>query len=184
MKKEIFRAGDYIEIIEPKFVKRVGYPIHPSDFYETLKRDPNVLAALKLIGISPEYEEEASHGIFKMRTSLNVPQELVKAIAFIKTRQQGFGGNIRSIHYIEEDLSAMKDSFFMVHAKKVVKTGIRVPPCIGGYNMFDCEHEYEPGYLEGEKTHVILNILHNRSVDNGSVNFKSYWIETCNVKKM
>src|ERR1035437_384876 len=139
MKKEVIRVGDYIEIIEPKFVKRVGYPIHPSDFYETLKRDPNVLAALKLIGISPEWEEESSHGIFKMRTSLNVPKELVKAIAFIKTRQQRFGGNTRSLHYIEEDFSSMKNSFFMVHSKKVVKTGIRVPPCIGGYNSFDGE---------------------------------------------
>ena len=173
MKKEVIRVGDYVTIIEPKFVKRVGYQIHPSDFYEVLKRDPNVVAALKLIGISPEYEEESSHGIFDLRVSLNVPKELVKAIAFIKTRQQRFGGNIRSLHYVEDDLSILKDNFFMVLGKKVVKTGVRVPS-YGGYSSHSGESEYEPGYLADEKTHILLNIMSNG---------KDYWIETCNIKK-
>lgn len=173
MKKEIFRVGDYVTIIEPKFVKRIGYPIHPSDFYEVLKRDPNVVEALKLIGISPEYEDESSRGIFDLRTSLNVPKELVKAIAFIKTRQQGFGGNTRSLHYVDDDFSKLNGEIFSVLGKKVVKTGVRVPPW-GGYCSRTDESEYEPGYLADEKTHILLNIMSSG---------KDYWIETCNVKK-
>ena len=162
------RVNDYIEIINPKFVKRVGYNIHPADMYEDIKQDKDIIEALKTIGIHPEIE---TVGIFK--TDIIVPDKLVKAIAYVKTSQANFGGNERRIHYLDGDYNHLKGTIFRVLGRKTAKTGTRVPAS-GSYDI-DGKYIYESGFLDEEKTHVMYNIMHNMT---------DYWIEKCNVRKV
>ena len=171
-KEDVIRIGDHIAIIDPKFVKRVGYAIHPSDFYDELKTDLEVLRALKIMGLRPEKERV---GLFKVDNI--VPDEIVRAIAFIKTRQLGFGGDERTIHYSDQIIKDVADGIFFVHGKKVVKTGKRFSG--HGYYHSDGEYDYEPGGLDDCKTHVLINII---TLNN--LVLEDFWIEECNVRKI
>lgn len=172
MKKDVFKIDDDIEIMNPLFVKRVGYALHPLDLYESIASDQKVLEAMKLMGIHPEQRVEVDWMRWAWLFKPIVPSELVQTIAFIKTRQLGFGGNVRSLHYETKDLSKLKGSIFRVRDKKFVKTGERVAP-FTSYS-YDGEPEYEPGYLTNEKTHILLQIRNSNH---------DYWIEEINVKR-
>lgn len=168
MKKNIFRIGDYIEIINPKFVKRVGYPLYHKDLYESIEKNKEILDILSVLQLKPEHEDV---GIFK--TEIVVPRELVHAIAYIRVRQNRYGGNVRSIHYIDDFISIPTDKIYQITGKKVVKTGTRFASS-GSYDR-NGEYDYEPGGLEDCKTHILVQIMHE---------FKTLWIETCNIKKI
>lgn len=151
-KPHIFRKGDVVRILEPKWVKRVGYPVIWTDLIDEVRADPRTLAAWQALGFGPILGED-------------LPIEFVRGVAMQHVRQRRFGGNERSIHYMK--LGPKEDKWLLlddntvphhgyvgfravVHGKRVVKTGVRSP----GY--WSNEEDYENGGLSDCKTHILL----------------------------
>lgn len=153
-KNEVIRVGDSIQVLETKFIDRVGYPLIWTDFYDIMKERKDVISALDhfcCIG-------SAKH-------------QFIKAVCMGEVERQKFGGPNREIIYCEEKQSPWYDYYyknhtFIVTGKRVVKTGKRFP---GGY--ID-EESYENGGLEDEQTHILLQIEHYR------------WLEEKYVRKI
>lgn len=187
VKKHVYRPGDRVEIINPKWIKRIGYPLIWTDLIDEVINDPRSEAAwYALKGYSPDFSskriENHTLGISK---ATNLPFEFIRAVAMERVRERSFGGNERAIIY-ETDKELTKffpfpcditDTNCPMHqywykpevvSKRIAKTGTRVPA--RSYDNYYGEYDYEPGYLANEKTHVILKL---------STGFE---IEECNVK--
>lgn len=152
-KKHVYRVGDPIIIMQPKWVKRVGYPIVWTDLIEEVRSDKRTMAAWNALGFASIHPDD-------------FPLDFIRGIAMHKVKLQRFGGNARSIHYrplsanLSDDAWALVDDDTVPHhgyvgrrmdvlRKRVVQTGTRVPP--RGY-----DEDWEPGYLDDSKTHVLL----------------------------
>lgn len=153
--KHVYRIGDRVRIVNPKFVLRVGYPQTAGDLFKGFRDHPKLHEAAVLLGIIPE-RGELPH---------RVANEFASGAALAANRYQGFGGKQRSIHYYAEPTAESYTS--EIYRKRVVQTGTYYPPAGGGGGWDD--YWYEPGGLDDRKTHVLL------LVDGGE-------IEACNVE--
>ncbi len=165
----IYRPGDQVEIVNPRWIKRVGYALHWQDFMEEVKNDPRTAEALKALGF----------------TGRDAPLYFMQAVAKLHVEQRRFGGNERAIRYMKmaepgagfslDLLDTMPHHGYVgrvaiVEGKRVAYTGTRFPPSSGGSWTADgYEDWYEPGGLENRKAHVILKITYGE-------------IEACDVK--
>ncbi len=158
MKKTVIRVGDKVRIINPKFVRRVGYPLVWYDVTdEQLDADERCQKIAEAAGW-PEPSE--------------LPRYLQIAVAKLYVEQRAFGGNERTIHYTDD----VRIPFLNwecgpaeVVGKRVVKTGVRFAARYG-VSSYDGEPWEEPGGLDDCKTHILLDL--------GS----GYEIEACNVE--
>lgn len=161
MRKHVYRAGDEVRILRSHFIRRVGYPLH----YKELACEARDLV-----------EEKVLWEVLGLK---RYNKDLVYAVAKLLVEERGFGGNERSIHYfnvveprpsssltdfaslaVEEDpyqidnhMTDQTGSTTVVQSKYVVRTGTRVPG--SGYST-DYGWEWEDGYLDKVKSHVIL----------------------------
>lgn len=160
---KVIRVGDCIKILDhTKFVRRVGYPLIWADFYSDIFENEMTKELAKSVGISIKNPAYSS---------------FVKALAMSRVEEENFGGNERIIIYEESDPndwcseSYYKNKIFAVTGKKISKTGIRIPAC-GGYDSWSGEYWEESGLLGNEKTHILLQIEHDK------------WIESIHVEKV
>lgn len=173
MKKDpsIIRVGDQIEIINPEYVDRVGYPLCKKDIVAGITQDQKnrlYKAANEIFGLEIE---DFNNSIF---VKSNKEYKLLYALAEMILLQKKFGGSERSIHTkIEESYMGQ---IFTVLERKVVKTGTYVPGG-GGYCSYTGEYDYDSAYLENEKTHVLYG------VSDGGLG-KCIYFEKRNVKKI
>lgn len=153
-KPHIYRKGDEVVIVEPKWVKRVGYPIVWTDLIHEVRHHWATAAAWMKLGFDPQTQPD------------DLPIDFIRGIAREHVRRRRHGGNERTIHYWplsqdkNESLLLLSDAeVFPAHGyvghrttvlgKRVVKTGTRVPG--GGYG-----EDWTDGYLNDEKTHILL----------------------------
>lgn len=170
MKKQVIRVGDKVEIINPRWIKRIGYNLIWTELIEEVKTDPRTFEAMRAIGMW------GGQTVFESIPD-DVPFDLVRAIAKYRVKERGFGGNERKIHYFTEKDDqgpfnccwSQKRGILRVVGKGFAKTGIRIPSC-GGYDSWTGEYWEETGGLADCKTHIILRL------ENG------YDIEVCDVK--
>lgn len=151
----IYRVGDHVTIVEPKWIKRVGYPVAWTDLIGEIREDQRTMTAWKALGFADIHPDD-------------LPIDFIRGVARQRTRVLGFGGKERTIHYrpltevpknnglalflIEEDAlpsHGYVGETMRVLSKRVVKTGVRVPS--RGYG-----EDWEPGYLADCHTHVLL----------------------------
>ena len=169
-KKHVYRRGDKVRILRPRVVVRVGYPKQTADYYpEKITRDL-VIAEKILEGMSLEdaVKHTTTNGLFKVE--YRVTEKLKWTSAFLRAKNDGFGGKERSIHYgtlrnWPNGVWSMNGPFCdpekfipfvdKVYAKRVVKTGRYFPPH-SYYDSYSGEYDYDPGGLEEMKTHVII----------------------------
>lgn len=190
-KKDVIRVGDIVEVLDDKFIERIGYTLTWKNFYDDMLDHPNFKDAMKLLDIDITFR----------------PNKLIIELAHAKAISENFGGNERKIFYYPnpqecEEYLKKNDSVisyfgseddryycgpyvhfssryaeskvgrkFNVIEKRVAKTGKRFPPGGGDYD------EYYPGGLDSgglddEKTHIILKL------SNG------FEIESIHVKKI
>lgn len=152
-KPHIYRKGDEVVIVEPKWVKRVGYPIVWTDLIAELRAEERTMAAWLALGFGSIHPDD-------------LPIDFIRGIARQHVERRRHGGNERTIHYWplsqdkNESLLLLSDAeVFPAHgyvgrrttvlSKRVVKTGTRVPG--GGYG-----EDWTDGYLNDEKTHILL----------------------------
>lgn len=154
-----YRKGDQVEIVNPRWIKRVGYALHWQDLMAEVESDQRTEDALKVLGF----------------TGREIPRYFLQAVAKLHVEQRRFGGNERSIHYwpiakIGESIldfdtipsHAYVGRVALVEAKRVAYTGTRYP----GHGHGE---DYENGGLEDRKAHVILRTTYGE-------------IEACDVK--
>ncbi len=187
VKKQVFRIGDTVKIINPEFVLRVGYPLCLADSIEKFRTGENEKIITEflskfcihdkmvdLLGLNPE-----NHCVGTVRYKIE------RALAYNDIKQRGFGGNERKI-FTEKNESGM-GCIGKIIDKRVVKTGKRV----GGYYVEDGDGgNDEPPELRNAKSHVLLKIRVNPSIkpsyfmDFDSTSFFENEIEECNVEKV
>lgn len=137
MKSSIIRVGDYVRIINPLMVTRVGYPLHWKDLMPD--------------GVTPHPEgdktlELADKAIDAMGLKFrHVPFYLLQVVAKLQVEAQRFGGSERMLH--TQLVECYRGYRCQVTAKRKVYTGKRV--YLGE----------EEGYgLEDRKAHVLLTL--------------------------
>lgn len=156
-KKHVYRVGDRIRVVNPLWVKRVGYALHWRDLVDEVEKDPRTTKALQELGFNIKFC--SAPGFLGLETLANFPHYFVQAVAKLRVEQRNFGGNIRSIHYDESvpdpvsgllypGFSRSAGTLHWVRGKRVAKTGTR-------YHYFYGEDGDEGG-LQDEKTHIIL----------------------------
>lgn len=161
-RKHVYRVGDKVRVVEPKFIDRVGYPVRWDSLVPDFRQHPKMIEAMQLLGMIPVDQYTVSG-----RVALDFAQGCAKA----QNRLNGFGGRTRSLHYWHGDFSQWAGMTATINGKRTAKTGQYYAPS-GGRFMTDYgyEYEYENGGLRDEKTHVLLRL------DIG------YEIEACDVE--
>jgi hypothetical protein len=170
-KKQIIRVGDTVRIVNPRWVKRVGYPLVWTDLVDEVQADPRTREALVVLGIYAQQQAAAppTKLVFDTTDTEEHDREFVRAVAMLRVRQRGFGGDVRAIHYCPvaddaHDPLLLLSSDQVPHhgyvgremevvGKRTAKTGTRFPGYGCGYGE---DYEYEPGGLDDCKTHVLL----------------------------
>jgi len=142
-RKHVYRVGDMIRIIEPKFVERVGYPQVWTDLFTEYRQHPKLSEAMELLGI--------------VNPRGRAQREFAEGAARAANRMAGFGGRERTIHHFTYVSYDYRGEECAVLAKRVVRTGVYYPPS-GGQTWTDIgyEYDYENGGLDGAKSHVLL----------------------------
>lgn len=187
---DVIRVGDRVEVVENKFIIRVGYPVIWKDLYWEVAESKELNQASDILGVDLDN--------FK----------IVKEIAHLKASQMNFGGNERRIIYYpspadvqqkidsesidgmciwlnsipprEEDYiasgpyimniglrSASKSLIgetFTVIKKRIAKTGMRFTD-LHGYDAYNGDYWDEPGGLADQKTHIILELSNGFEIE-------------------
>lgn len=161
---EIIRVGDQVEIVNPEFFVRCGYPLTVQDelneVHETYnKRISQFLTDLEFYDSDPER--------FRLHHAIDT------ALALVSLRRKNHGGSNRSI--FTETKPDAKNLVAFVRKVRWVKTGIRVPG--HRYQGYEGDSEYDPPYLSHETTHKILTLGNNFTLN-------GLEIEAKNVKKV
>lgn len=182
-KKNIIRPRDRIRIINPEIIDRWGYPLTTQIVKDTL--------------ITQEHKDAIYAMLAKFRgcpqppvALLTVPEDdydeayekVLHTMAYEMVRQKGFGGRDRKLFTTMRE--SLRNKTAVVMERKVVKTG-KYHSGGGGYS-YDGDWDYEPAYLEDEKTHVLYKIYLDYGQENvcENINMTDIWIERTNVEKI
>ena len=186
---EVIRVGDRVVVKADKFIIRVGYPIIWKDLFwevaesEDLKNAGKILgvhlddfriikeiahkkAAIQRFGgnirqiiyypgpdqVREQIEKEANNGIWFLPVMSTPPKEDDYLIA----------GPYVSHYGMKSFAESQVGHTFYVIKKRIAKTGKRFAPSYYGYGE---DAEYEPGGLEDERTHVILELSNGFEIE-------------------
>jgi hypothetical protein len=165
-KKHVYRIGDIVEIVKPSIFVRCGYRFDKEYAKKHLITESDRVLINQLLKDAVEE--------YRFHTQVdNTKEEILDRLAYYKLRVNGFGGPNRQI--FTEDKPSLLNKTATVMAKKYVKTGVR------DHGYTDYWGEYSPPSLMNEKTHVILKLALQESIDN--VFYDYVLIEESNVKK-
>jgi hypothetical protein len=171
-KKDVIRIGDKVKIINPKIIKRVGYPKCAEDIIRNDMTRADASSIDSLISdlcksprkANDSYGFDYAPALFNGeygRTQKRMEKlfdHIVKEIAYIRLIRAGFGGNERTIHYetdvSDKDLVGLE---FVVVDKEIAKTGTRKEGTSAYFNgSYDIDAE-GPSFEE-TGTHIILTV--------------------------
>jgi hypothetical protein len=148
--RTVYHVDDLVKVVKPDVIIRVGYPLTREIALDAVEKEynDNIRNFMCSVGAaeaddqffnSPEYDPRL-YG------------DLLNAMASRYLRVKEYGGKERKI-YTEADQRILATNW-RVLSKRVVKTGTYNR---GGYSGgYDGEPDYDPPYLENERTHVLL----------------------------
>jgi hypothetical protein len=151
----VIRVDDYIKIIIPEYVERVGYPLTTKIVLEKFtpeQKQKLYKCLLDTFGIPCKTESGELSLYFDYEKEYN---GILNAVARQVMIAERWGGKERRIY--NQPVEYVKDQVFRVYKKRVVKTG-RYVPGYGGCDYWG-EYDYESAYLEEEKTHVLYGVV-------------------------
>jgi hypothetical protein len=161
--KEVIRIQDTVKIINPMVFVRVGYPYNLQYAKDNLvtKEEKNLIEIL-----SGGWDGE------------NTYQTILKAVAYKKLKESGFGGNSRQIFTEKNDRVDLNVDYEVLE-KKMVKTGIY---CRGSKGSWECPVDCDPPTLRNSRNHQILKV---QKVYKDLMDYEDpFWIEKKNVVKI
>lgn len=138
-RKHVYKVGDKVRVVTPKFVERVGYALRAGDLVDEFEAHPKIGAALALLGIP---------------TGERVRREFINGCCRAAVEARGFGGKERSIYHYDR-VVGYAGYVTQVYSKRTVRTGTYYPPSSG--QDWDGGYYHEPGGLENAKSHVLLS---------------------------
>lgn len=188
-KIKAIRPSDKVRIINPDIIERWGYPLTTQMVKDTMitqEHKDSIYAMLsKFRGGYPQRTLIPLFGNDGLTVSDydETYEKVLTVMAYDMVRKQGFGGKDRKLYIKQRE--SLRNKTAQVLQRKVVKTGKYHPG--GGYqDYYSGEYDYEPAYLENEKTHVLYKIYLDWGQDicpeindSGGV-----WIEKTNVEKI
>lgn len=150
VKRVVYHVDDVVKVIEPAIVIRVGYPLTKNDALNAAEKEYGEKIHAFMCEIGAAQPDDPF---------LNFPEydpclygDLLNAVSSYWLKQKNYGGRERKI-YTETD-ERIKETTWRVLSKRTVKTGIYNR---GGYSGgWDGEPDYDPPYLQDERTHVLL----------------------------
>lgn len=156
IKRHVYRVGDVVRVVNPRFVERVGYPlVWPMLMPEFEAKLPVVREAMKDLIVGEEPEGLKFNSRMMSAEANATDRDFLKGVCMAAVRIRGFGGGARSIHYRDsESVEHARGAVTTVHKRRVVKTGTRYGA--RSYTSYEGEYDYEPGGLSDEATHVLL----------------------------
>lgn len=139
-----YHVGDKVRIIVPKFVVRVGYPKLVKDYEAEAERrsGPALEEAMRAAGVRA-YARDSKHW-----------KVMVREIAYLMARADGFGGKERAIFWDEKP--EYERATATVREIRTVHTGTYRSPW--SYTNYDGEYESDSGGLRDEVRHRILRV--------------------------
>lgn len=165
--KHVYHVGDHVTVTNPLVVTRVGYPLGLRETAEQVER---------------EFGSDIRGLMDKAGASGDIYDKMVETLAYGQLKAKGFGGPQRSIHTVVcEELRGVKCD---IMGKRTVKTGTYHGVSRGGYDGED----YDPPYLSGGKTHVLLELMDDAMFGGktmtvvGNLGLTCIEIEECNVE--
>lgn len=132
-KHRAIREGDWVKIVTPKIVLRVGYPKTVDDF----------------IPIAKEHFKNTLTAVFGYNTNLD---RVYRELAYQLLKKAGFGGRERSLHLLDQPHLA--GVTVQVQRVRTVMTGRYYPSSGGGDYYTD---DYEPAGLADQKAHRLIS---------------------------
>jgi len=164
-KKEIFRRDDKVKIINPSVFLRCGYPLNRQMVKDKMTAEQKELIATMVRKFGPNDFE-------------SVNEKVLDVMSGVILENERWGGRERSIH--TELRPYLINTIGWVRSKRTVKTGSYRSGGVSRdyYSGYD---DYDPPYLENEKTHIILSI--NVNTETGLFG-ETIEIEQCHVKKV
>ena len=155
-----YREGDFVRVVNPRFVTRVGYPKSVADYLPTVyKHDYDV----KVLLLKMQNKEATALMLRTERGPGYKPTRLEWELAYFLAVKDKFGGNERSLHWNEYPEMAGKET--RVLEVRSAMTGVRYAGCRGS-TMFDDDHE--PPALEDRKVHRIATLDLYRNLFDGT----------------
>ncbi len=186
IKKQVFRIGDTVKIINPEFVLRVGYPLCLADSIEKFRTGENEKIITEFLSKFCIHDKMVD--LLRLNPENHcagtVRYKIERALAYNDIKQRGFGGNERKI--FTERNEGKTGCIGKIIDKRVAKTGKRIN---GGYHDNGDGGYEEPAELKNAKSHVLLKIrITTTPKFNLGHDFEPIWfeneIEECNVEKV
>jgi len=168
---KIIRVGDTIKILDPQLFIRCGYPLCLRDMKSEVEKSfENIIEDLIYsVGRGNQFMQRNDKGLYLDQSKVKNSSfgssrqsghsreyyKILRELASVRIKVKNFGGNDRKIYTEKYEMS--KDKEALVAKIKFVKTGLRVSGS-SSYDNYSGHNEYDPPYLEGEKTHKILEL--------------------------
>ncbi len=165
-KKNLLRVGDWVEIVNPKVVTRVGYTYAVSDYKGR---------ADELFG-----RELRQH----IRGEFRLIDRALDQIAYGLAKSDGFGGRDRTLHLVEDPTLLGRQ--FQIYRVRIAKTGHYEP----GYISHDTGHfasdwaEGVPAYLSSIQTHRLITLPWSFTPSSLGPQIKEVEIQDINLKRL
>lgn len=153
-KKHVYREGDHVRVVNSRFIRRVGYDLHPDDLRDEMAGSERFRAALKALGYASMRENRAY-------------RKLLDAV-LAEVHMRGFGSRERKLHYYptvapgkirnHDQCPDLTGAILSVDGKRCVQTGTYFAPWSD--QTYEGEYEYEPGGLTNPRTHILLKTVY------------------------
>jgi hypothetical protein len=159
--KNRIKIGDYVRIDNPEMFVRCGYPLSIEDVGKEIK-DNHFIDIEKFIISIIHGEDKVKN--FNLTDVLNKDaylnkskssQAIINILSYEMLKHRNFGGRERSIH--TQTVEENKGKICQVTGAKMCVTGNYVSGS-GSRDYWSGEYEYEPPYLENQKSHRILSV--------------------------
>lgn len=131
----VIRPGDFVEVVDPRAVRRVGYPKCVDDYLEEANK---------------KYGNQLRQDLRNPR----ITEKCLREIAYGLAKRDHFGGPQRSVHLMEPLPEEFAGKVFSVYNVSVAQTGEYYPPSGWGTDW------YEPGGLINRRSVRLVTISH------------------------
>ncbi len=183
-RRNIIRINDRVKITNPEIVLRVGYPLSKQtiiDTFITQEQKDSIYTIIRLFGGTTTTVGQPLFNIDKSTYEDETYYKILDMLSYMILKNNKYGGKERKLHTINRE--SLRNKFGRVIERKVVKTGTYR----SGYSYNDEDYDYDPPYLENEKTHVLYKIELDYGQDDVCPNINEdggVWIEKINLEKI
>jgi len=187
---KIIRVGDTVRIINPEFFIRCGYPMSFKDACRIVEKEHKDRIAEFIRGFDFTTYTNKGSGLLGFPISEEKWEDnrtfskIVGALAYEYVRAKRFGGTERKIY--TKHCPDYKDKRMTVEYIKFFQTGNYVRGSGESYDSYAGEYDYDPSFLEDQKTHKILGLCPLDAVFffHPDKNVDDYIIESIHVEKV